>query len=254
MSTPRSFKYTFIDTESAWDHRLIAATRAIHPDCQHNRIAARRISAAALFELDIAADGTVAFGPVKSWSEYTHRSSRAVTKALFDSLAESADRTVVSWGGVPVDHQVLALTAMEYGLALPPQFREPVFGNRQRMHIDLSLAMKSGGKTWHHLSEVAYRIGVPLTLLRNKAHFFQTRTVADWHLLLGHCELDTLITAIVMVAWRIAQNAPGLRFEPAVIGMIGAFLRQRTAHPLAAELRAFSAHLEQLIGEDREAA
>ncbi|MBA4043555.1 MAG: hypothetical protein C0471_03915, partial [Erythrobacter sp.] len=69
-----------------------------------------------------------------------------------------------------------------------------------------------------------------------------------------HCELDTLITAIVMIAWRIAQDAPGLRFEPAVIGMIGAFLRQRPAHPLAAELRAFSARLEQWIADDRDAA
>lgn len=254
MTMPRSYKYTFLDTESAWDADLIAATRAIHPDCEHNRIATRCISAAALFDVDIAAEGTVSFGAVKSWSEHALRSDYAVTKALFDSLAERADRTVVTWGGVPVDQQVLTLTAMEAGLALPPQLREPAFGKRQRAHLDLSLAMKAGGRTWHHLSEVAYRIGVPLPLLRNKAQFFQTRTPADWAMLLGHCELDTLITAIVMLAWRIAQGAPGLRFEPAVIGMIGAFLRQRPDHPLAAELKAFSAELELWIGEDQKAA
>lgn len=254
MTTPRSYAYTFIDTESAWDRDLIAANEAIHPDCQHNRIAARCISAAALFDLDISAEGAVSFGAVKSWSEHMVGSDMEVAKALFAALAERERRTVVTWGGLPVDQQVLALTAMEHGLVLPPQLREPVFGNRQRSHLDLSLAMKGAGRTWHHLSEVAYRIGVPLSLLRNKAQFFQTRTPADWHELLGHCELDTLITAIVMIAWRIAQDAPGLRFEPAVIGMIGAFLRQRPAHPLAAELRAFSADLERWIREDQKAA
>lgn len=254
MTTPRSYAYTFIDTESAWDCDLIAATRAIHPDCEHNRIASRCICAAAIFDIDISPEGIVSIGTVKSWSEHTHRTPRAVTKALFDNLAERADRTVVTWGGVPVDQQVLMLSAMEHGLVLPPQLREPVAGNRQRMHLDLSLAMKSGGRTWHHLSEVAYRIGVPLSLLRDKARFFQTRTADDWHRLVGHCELDTLITAIVMLAWRIAQGARGLRFEPAVIGMIGAFLRQRPAHPLAAELKAFALDLEQLIAQDRVAA
>lgn len=254
MTTPRSYAYTFIDTESAWDRDLIAANQAIDPDCQQNRIASRCISAAAILDVDISAEGTVSFGAVRSWSEYTHRSSRAVTKALFDSLAERSDRTAVSWGGVPVDQQVLVLSAMEYGLVLPLQLREPVFGNRQRMHLDLSLAMRGGGRTWHHLSEVAYRIGVPLSLLRNKARFFETRTPADWTQLLGHCELDTLITAIVMIAWRCAQGAAGLRFEPAVIGMIGAFLRQRPDHPLADQLKAFALDLEQLISEDQKAA
>lgn len=254
MTTPRSYKYTFIDTESSWDRDLIAANQAIHPDCQHNRIASRCISAAALFDLDISAEGAVTFGAVKSWSEHTHGSDLAVTKALFAALAEREPRTVVTWGGVPVDQQVLTLSAMQFGLVLPPHLREPVFGNRQRMHLDLSLAMRAGGKTWHHLSEVAYRIGVPLTLLRDKARFFQTQTPADWRVLLGHCESDTLITAIVMIAWRIAHGLPGLRFEPAVIGMIGAFLRQRPEHPLADELKAFALDLEQLIAQDREAA
>ncbi|WP_086620036.1 hypothetical protein [Erythrobacter tepidarius] len=254
MTLSHPYKYTFLDTESAWDRDLIAANEEIHPDCQHNRIASRCISAAALFDLDILADGAVSFGAVNSWSEYTHKSDLAVTKALFGSLTERADRVVVTWGGLPVDQQVLTLTAMEYGLVLPPQLREPVFGGRQRMHLDLSLAMRAGGKTWHHLSEVAYRIGVPLSLLRNKARFFETRTPADWHLLLGHCEADTLITAIVMIAWRIAQGSPGLRFEPAVIGMIGAFLRQRPAHPMAVALKAFSADLERWISASQEAA
>ena len=254
MTTPCAYKYTFLDTESHWDRDLIAANRAIHPECQANRIASRCISAAAIFDVDISAEGIVSFGALKSWSEYAHRSSRKVTKALFDNLAERSDRTVVTWGGVPVDQQVLTLSAMEYGLTLPPQFQEHVFGRRQLNHIDLSLAMKSGGKTWHHLSEVAYRVGVPITLLRDKARFFRTRTAADWRSLVGHCELDTLMTAIVMVAWRIAQGAPGLKFEPTVIGMIGAFLRQRPAHPLAGELNAFAFDLEQMIGEDREAA
>ncbi len=254
MDNDRSLAYTFIDTESRWEPELVAANRKIHPDCQHTRIGSRIITAAALFDVDISRDGIVSCGPVKSWSHHTNGTDRAVVKALFDNLFERQGRTLVTWGGVPVDQQVLTLSAMEYGLTLPPQLREPVVGNRQRLHVDLSLAMKSGGKTWHHLSEVAYRIGVPLELLRDKARFFRTRTPADWHELLGHCELDTLITAIVMLAWRIAQGAPGLRFEPAAIGMVGAFIRQRPTHPMAAELKAFSANLERWIGENQKAA
>lgn len=254
MDTQRTLSYTFVDTESSWDPDLIEANKMIHPDCQHNRMGSRIISAAALFDVDIACDGTLSFGALKSWNEHTHRSDRAVTKALFDNLAERASRTVITWGGVPADQQILTLTAMEYGLVLPTQFQERTYANRHRMHLDLSLAMKAGGQTWHHLSEVAYRIGVPLALLQDKARYFQTRSPADWRLLTGHCELDTLVTAIVMIAWRIAQGAPGLRFEPAVIATIGAFLRQRPDHPHGIELKAYSTDLEQLIGEVRQSA
>jgi len=254
MDTQRTLTYTFVDTESSWDRDLFAGNRMIHSRYEHNRIGSRIINAAALFDVDIAGDGTVAFGAVKSWSQSTHRTDLAVTKALFDNLAERADRVVVTWGGVPADQQILTLTAMEYGLVLPQHFQERTSATRHRMHLDLSLAMKSGGKTWHHLSEVAHRIGVPLALLRDKARFFPTRSPAEWRLLTGHCELDTVVTAIVMIAWRIAQGAPGLRFEPAVIATIGAFLRQRPDHPLANELKAYSADLEHLIGEDRQAA
>jgi len=254
MDAQRTHSYTFVDTESSWDRDLFTANRTIHSRYERNRIGTRIINAAAMFDVDIAADGVVSFGAVKSWSQCTHGTDLAVTKTLFDNLAERSDRVVVTWGGVPADQQILTLTAMEFGLVLPPQFRERTSATRYRMHLDLSLAMKSGGKTWHHLSEVAQRIGVPLALLRDKARFIPTRTPAEWRLLSGHCELDTLITAIVMIAWRIAQGAPGLRFEPAVIATIGAFLRQRPDHPHAIELKAYSAELAQLIGEDSRAA
>lgn len=249
MDTQRTLAYTFVDTESSWDRELIAANREIHSRYERNRIGSRIINAAALFDVDIAGDGAVSFGAIKSWSQCTHRTDLAVTKALFDNLAERSDRVVVTWGGVPADQQILTLTAMEFGLVLPPHFQERASATRHRMHLDLSLAMKSGGKTWHHLSEVAHRIGVPLALLRDKARFFPTPSPAEWRMLTGHCELDTLVTAIVMIAWRIAQGAPGLRFEPAVIATIGAFLRHRPEHPHAIELRAYSADLEQLIEE-----
>jgi hypothetical protein len=57
-----------------------------------------------------------------------------------------------------------------------------------------------------------------------------------------------------MIAWRNAQGTPGLRFEPAVIGMIGAFLRQRPEHPHESELKAYIGELERTISEAREAA
>ena len=179
MDTQRTLLYTFVDTESSWDRDLIAANQAIHPDCQHNRIGSRIIDAAAIFDVDIGGDGTVSFGAVKSWSKCTHKTDRAVTKALFDNLTERSERTVVTWGGLPADQQILTISAMEYGLVLPPQFRERTFATRHRMHLDLSLAMKAGSKTWHHLrarSESSWAIPA----IYDSA-VCAGRRVASWH-------------------------------------------------------------------------
>jgi len=250
----RTLRYTFVDTESLWDPGLVHAHRAIHTACQTNRIASRVITAAALFDVDIKPDGTLEFGEVKSWNAPAHGGSYGVVKALFDNLAARENRVVVTWGGLATDQQILILSAMEHGLALPPHFREADTLPRKRLHLDLALAMKSSSPTYHHLSEVAYRIGVPFALLSNKAQAFIPRTNADWQALTSHCELDTLLTAITMIAWRIAQGSSGLRFEPAVVCLIGAFLLQRPNHPMAAYLTAFSDELTAIIGEGQMAA
>ena len=250
----RTLRYTFVDTESLWDPGLVHAHRAIHPACQTNRIASRVITAAALFDVDIKPDGTLEFGEVKSWNARANGGSYGVVKALFDNLAARENRVVVTWGGLATDQQILILSAMEHGLVLPPHFRQADFYRAQRLHLDLGLAMKGISKTWHHLSEAADRVGVPFPLLRDKAKPFVLRSNADWLKLVAHCELDTLITAIVMIAWRIAQGTPCLRFEPAVVAMIAAFLRQRPQHPMAAYLNAFSDELTAIIGEGQMAA
>jgi hypothetical protein len=249
-----TLRYTFVDTESVWDLNLVSANRAIYPYYDHNRIGSRVITAAALFDVDILPDGTLAFGEVKSWNARSNGGSYGVVKSLFDNLAARDNRVVVTWGGVATDQQILTLSAMEHGLVLPPHFRQADFYRAQRLHLDLGLAMKGVSKTWHHLSEVADRVGVPFPLLRDKAKPIIPRNYADWLRLVAHCELDTLITAIVMIAWRIAQGTPSLRFEPAVVAMIAAFLRQRPSHPMAAYLTAFSDELTAIIGEGQMAA
>lgn len=249
-----TLRYTFVDTESVWDLNLVNANRAIYPYYDHNRIGSRVITAAALFDVDILPDGSLAFGEVKSWNAHAHGGSYGVVKSLFDNLAARDNRVVVTWGGVATDQQILTLAAMQYGLVLPPHFRQADFYRAQRLHLDLGLAMKGISKTWHHLSEAADRVGVPFPLLRDKAKPFVLRSNADWLKLVAHCELDTLITAIAMIAWRIAQGTPCLRFEPAVVAMIAAFLRQRPNHPMAAYLTAFSDELTGIIGEEQMAA
>ncbi|MEA1618044.1 hypothetical protein SOQ14_03850 [Erythrobacter sp. T5W1-R] len=144
-----TLRYTFVDTESLWDPGLVHAHRAIHPACQTNRIASRVITAAALFDVDIKPDGTLEFGEVKSWNARAHGGSYGVVKALFDNLAARENRVVVTWGGLATDQQVLILSAMENGLALPPHFREADTLPRKRLHLDLALAMKSSSPTYH---------------------------------------------------------------------------------------------------------
>lgn len=72
---------------------------------------------------------------------------------------------------------------------------------------------------------------------------------AVWRFLTGLCELDTLVTAMKMIAWRIAQGALGLRLDPAVIATIGVVRRQRPDRSHAIELKAYSTESKQLIGE-----
>ncbi|MFL0671426.1 MAG: hypothetical protein ACJLS3_08390 [Erythrobacter sp.] len=54
---------------------------------------------------------------------------------------------------------------------------------------------------------------------------------------------------MTMIAWRIAQGSSGLRFEPAVVCLIGALLLQRPNHPMATYLTTLSDELTGIIGE-----
>lgn len=247
-------RYTFIDTESWWDEELHSAYRHLDPECHHRRIACRRIGAAAALDVEIDGEGRVHTGTLASWTEHSHGDEQAVVGELFDHLRRRQNDTVVTWGGVATDIQLLTLAAMSHGLVLPAQLLDAPGRRGARPHVDLALAMKGGGRTWHHLSEVALRLGVPVQLLEGKARVDAPASSGAWEQVRGHCERDTLITAIAMIGWRRAQGCDGLRFAPAVIALVAGFLRRRPEHGSAERLRAYLAELEQMIVGDFELA
>jgi len=242
-------KYTFIDTESWWDEELHKAYLRLDPDSKHHRMACRKIGIAAALDLDIDGEGRISVGAVASWSEHALGTERAVVSALFDHLRARDDRIIVTWGGVPVDWQLLTLAAMADGQTLPPQALDAPRRNMPRSNEDLALLLKGAGRTWHHASEVALRVGVPVSLLEGKARVIKPVAEAAWRAVQDHSERDCLITAIVKIAWLTTRGAEGLRFEPAVIALVEGFLRRRPEHALAGEMRVYLRSLHQVIGE-----
>ena len=63
----------------------------------------------------------------------------------------------------------------------------------------------------------------------------------------GHCERDTLILAIAMLAWLASQGEEGLRTQQAILALVTGFLRRRPDHPSAEMLRAYVAEIEALL-------
>tara|TARA_R110002072_G_scaffold38314_22_gene111062 strand:+ start:635 stop:1393 length:759 start_codon:yes stop_codon:yes gene_type:complete len=240
-------KYTLIDTESWWDEELHKAYLRLDPECKHHRMACRKIGIAAALDLDIDGEGRISVGAVASWSEHVLGTEQAVVSALFDHLRARDDRTIVTWGGVPVDWQLLTLAAMADGQTLPPQALDAPRRNMPRANEDLALLLKGAGRTWHHASEVALRVGVPVSLLEGKVRVIKPVAEAAWLAVQDHCERDCLITAIVKIAWLTTRGTEGLRFEPAVIALVEGFLRRCPDHSLAKELRAYVCALRQNI-------
>jgi len=243
-------RYTVIDTESWWCEDLHKAYKRLDPECEQRRIACRRIGAAAALDVEIDREGRVHVGTLASWTEHSHGTEQAVVTELFDFLRQREDRTVITWGGVATDVQILTLAAMSYGVALPPALLDTPGRKGPRRHCDLSLMMKGGGKTWHHLTEVALRLGVPVSLLEGKARVDRPVSAGAWAQVRGHCERDVLMTAIAKVGWLCAQGSDGLRLAPGVITLLAAFLRRRPEHEAADRLQAYLAELQQEIADE----
>ncbi|MEL7728699.1 hypothetical protein AAG612_04115 [Citromicrobium bathyomarinum] len=237
-------KLTFIDTESWWCEQLAADYKRLDPDCQKHRIGCRRIGVAAAFDVDIDDQGRVAVGTIGSWTEHTHFDEEAVVENLFDHLRLRSNRVIVSYGGVNQDLRVLSLAAMEYGLRLPPQLIDTPGRRGPRPHIDLDLVLKAGGKTYHHLSEVALRCHVPVGLLEGKTKVVKPVAPGAWEQVRAHCELDTLILAIAKLAWLVSQGENGLRTQGGNLALVAGFLRARPDHPAAEMLAAYAADIE----------
>jgi hypothetical protein len=219
--------YTILDCEMLFDRYLAEAYEEIDKDCKRVRIAARTIAIASLLDLTIDDLGRISVGRLRTYTT-EHQNEGAMLTAVFDDLRACGDRDLVTYGGSAVDAKVLELAAMAHDLALPPQLKQ-IFGPRKEhpMHLDLSAVMKGFGKTWHHLSEIMIRTGMPVALLRNKGEPQFAHDNLDWKAGAQHCELDTLLTAMALIAWRRVQGDPGLRTAPAHFGLIEGFLRQR---------------------------
>ncbi|MEH6757199.1 MAG: hypothetical protein V7676_06770 [Parasphingorhabdus sp.] len=230
-------KYTILDTEMVFDRYLTEAYQEINPKCEKTRIAARKLNMIALLDISIDELGRISVGRLRSWTT-EHQDEGAMLTSAFDDLRSSADRTLVTYGGSAMDAKVIELAAMSHDLALPPQLVQ-AFGPRtvRPAHLDINAAMKGFGKTWHHLSEVLVRIGIPVALIRDKANPDLPFETGNWDLARQHCELDTLLTAIALVAWRRIQGDPCLRIPEATFVLIEGYLRQRPAAIAAPVLR-----------------
>ena len=222
--------YLSTDLEFAWDEYLHEAHRQIDRTSKHHATAVKRVIAAATFEFSIDDEGRVSTGTISSWTEHQHGDEHAVVSHLFDHLRARAGAPVLTYGGLGTDIPVMVLAGMEHGLTLPPQLIDQPGRKGPRPHLDLSLMLKGGGRTWSHLSQVLLRIGVPQELVAAKPSVSQPKTGEEWRALREHVELDTLLLAIAKVAWLAAQGTPALRFAPAVIALIAGFLRRRPEH------------------------
>ena len=66
-----------------------------------------------------------------------------------------------------------------------------------------------------------------MALVRDKANPDLPFETGNWDIARQHCELDTLLTAIALVAWRRIQGDPCLRISQATFALIEGYLRQR---------------------------
>lgn len=87
-------------------------------------------------------------------------------------------------------------------------------------------------------------MGVPFDLVAAKPGVRRPVSAGAWQNLRDHVELDCLLLSIAKLGWLVAQGTDCLRLEPAIIGLIGGFLRRRPEHSLAELLRAYAAEIE----------
>ena len=239
-------KYTILDTEMRFDPYLQEAYQEIDPANARTRIGARRLEVMAMLDVDLDDEGRISVGPLVSWTAERTGEGPMLKKALFH-LRERPDRKLVTYGGSAVDAKVIELAAMEHDLALPKQLCEQFGPRRDAQHLDLAMAIKGFGRTWHHLSEIMLRVGVPVALISNKAEPVEANQPMDWKSVREHCELDTLLTAIALMAWRRVQGGPCLHVPMASYALIEGYLRQRPDAGTTSLLRRQAAYLTSAI-------
>ncbi|WP_420606752.1 hypothetical protein [Novosphingopyxis sp.] len=245
--------YTILDSETRFDPYLEDAYKAIDPKCEKARIASCKLDVVAMLDVDLDDEGRLSVGPLASWTA-EDGGERPLLSAAFFHLQERPDRQLVTYGGSAVDAKVIELAAMSHDLALPIQLREQFGPRREARHLDLGQAIKGFSKTWHHLTEILLRMGVPVALIANKAKPMADDRNIDWRSAREHCELDTLLTAMALIAWRRVQGDPCLHIPTASYALISGYLHQRPEGAMASLLRREAAHLAGLIAADMDLA
>lgn len=238
-------RYLILDTESVFDPYLREAYKSIDRKADRARIGCRSLVAIALMPVEIDTLGRVSVGELKSWTLQECDSEGRLVAETFAFMRQHADHTLVTHGGLAVDCQILQLAAMTADLALPRQLAEPRGPRWKNVgHIDLGLALKGSGKTWHHLSELLLRIGIPTALLLGKCDPEVRPERIVWQQVREHCEADTLFAAMVLVAWLRLQGVHCLRIPGAQLTLIESYLRQRPLSVSAPILRTVADELQ----------
>ncbi|MFC6911614.1 hypothetical protein ACFQGS_22875 [Novosphingobium lubricantis] len=150
-AAPATQHFTFFDIETHWDEALHDNYCFIqHTASWPPRIGARRVHAAAAFDLALAADGAITCERIASWTLPHHGDEKGVVEGLFTHMRARPQGTcMVGYGSIAMDVPVLKLAAMEYGLVLPDQLIASAGDWKEawRPHLDLGLAIKGQGKT-----------------------------------------------------------------------------------------------------------
>ena len=135
--------------------------------------------------------------PVVTHAEaITDRPEADIIGAFFTMCATFQDARLVSWGGESKDFLCLKRAAIERGMILPPQLRDPA--PFARMRLDLASAVRSLGH-YVHLPEFCEAIGVASKPMPSKDISLAVRHAA-W----DHVENQVVadVCTIAQVAWR----------------------------------------------------
>lgn len=124
----------------------------------------------------------------------SNRAEADIIGTFFTMCATFQDARLVSWGGESKDFLCLKRAAIELGMILPPQLRNPA--PFARMRLDLSSAVRSLGH-YVHLPEFCEAIGIASKPMPSK----------DISLAVRHGAWDHVETQVVADICTIAQVA-----------------------------------------------
>ncbi|MEL7685494.1 hypothetical protein AAG594_14240 [Citromicrobium bathyomarinum] len=241
-------KYLVIDTESVWDPYLREAYADIDKKNEQPRIGCRRLLAISLWPLEFDGLDRLSTGPLHTFVATEGRSEADILTEAFNVMRRYSDHVIVGHGTIAHDCQIMILAAMAADMELPAQLKEPT-GPRWRdlRHIDVGLALKGGGKTWHHQTELLLRLGLPVGLMLGKADPNVRENCVQWDRLTEHCEKDVLFAAMTLVAWLRLQGKVSGTISGMLLALCEVFLRRRPHAICAPLLRRYADELLQRI-------